>query len=86
MTQTQQNDKQVIIRTIPVNNKAITLDETEREALEAVLKEIILNLPIDPNSAEEVYRSDVQENRDHFQLFLCSYEMRALRRLLGKIR
>ncbi len=69
-----------------LKNLTIELDEIERETLEIILKEIIVNLPMDTGSEEEVYRSDIQVNRDHFKLFICGYEMRALRKLLDKVR
>ncbi|MCP4131616.1 MAG: hypothetical protein GY754_11610 [bacterium] len=67
------------------NHKTVDLDIAEQETLELVLKEIILNLPHDPDSPEEVYRTDIRENPDHFRLCLYGYEMRALRKLLGKL-
>ncbi|MCP4134548.1 MAG: hypothetical protein GY754_26475 [bacterium] len=73
---------------IPKNNDEITVTLTpdERESLEAILKEIILNLPQDPESGEELYRSDISEDREYFKLSLYGYEMRAMRTLLKKIR
>ncbi|MCP4135415.1 MAG: hypothetical protein GY754_30880 [bacterium] len=69
-----------------INQKTVTIDETEKETLEAILKEIIINLPFDSDAGDEIYRSDIKETPDNFQLFLFGYEMRALRRFLGKIR
>ncbi|MCP4136210.1 MAG: hypothetical protein GY754_34890 [bacterium] len=68
------------------NGITVELDEIQRESLEAILKEIILNLPQDTKSDEEVYRSDIQENRENLKLYLFGYEMRALRQLLGNVR
>ncbi|MCP4132326.1 MAG: hypothetical protein GY754_15245, partial [bacterium] len=56
------------------------------ESLEIVLKEIILNLPLDDESDEELYRSDVPGEEEHFKLSLYGYEMRSLRRLFQKVR
>ncbi|MCP4130037.1 MAG: hypothetical protein GY754_03365 [bacterium] len=70
------------------NGKTVDLDEDERETLEIILKEILVNLPHDPDAPdapEEVYRSDMQ-NPGHFKLHLYGYEMRAIRRVLGKVR
>ncbi|MCP4131914.1 MAG: hypothetical protein GY754_13130 [bacterium] len=65
--------------------KTVHLDQAERESLELILKELILNLPLDPESGEEYYRSNIPEVRDQFKLSLYGYEMRALRTLLQKI-
>ncbi|MCP4137600.1 MAG: hypothetical protein GY754_41920 [bacterium] len=62
------------------------LDDTERETLVRILKELILNLPLDPECGEECYRSDAPTERGHFRLMLYGYEMRALRTLLAKVR
>ncbi|MCP4130901.1 MAG: hypothetical protein GY754_07950 [bacterium] len=64
----------------------VTLDQAERETLEIMLKEIILNLPLDTESDEELYRSDIPTEREQFKLNLYGYEMRALRTLLQKVR
>ncbi|MCP4132822.1 MAG: hypothetical protein GY754_17785 [bacterium] len=64
----------------------VNLDQGERETLEMMLKEIILNLPFDEESDEELYRSDVAGEDAQFRLNLYGYEMRALRRLLQKVR
>ncbi|MCP4133115.1 MAG: hypothetical protein GY754_19265 [bacterium] len=63
----------------------VVLDDAEIESLEVILKEIILNLPHDPYAIEEVYRSDLEDKGNSFRVLLYGYEMRALRRLLGKI-
>ncbi|MCP4130176.1 MAG: hypothetical protein GY754_04260 [bacterium] len=55
------------------NERTITLEETQRETLELILKEIILNLPQDRTSPEEVYRLDAE---DRFKLCLYGDEMR----------
>ncbi|MCP4136389.1 MAG: hypothetical protein GY754_35790, partial [bacterium] len=55
----------------------VNLDQGERESLEIVLKEIILNLPLDDESDEELYRSDVPGEEEHFKLSLYGYEMRS---------
>ncbi len=68
------------------NEITITLDQTQRETLELILKEIVLNLPQDRNSPEEVYRTDVPWNREQFRLCLYGDEMRAMRQLLGEVR
>ncbi len=67
---------------------SVELDDTERETLVLLLKEIILNMPQDPESDEECYRSDAPTERPQpqFRLTLYGYEMRALRTLLAKVR
>ncbi|MCP4136775.1 MAG: hypothetical protein GY754_37745 [bacterium] len=64
----------------------VNLDQGERETLEMMLKEIILNLPFDEESDEELYRSDVAGEGAQFRLNLYGYEMRSLRRLWQKVR
>ncbi|MCP4131985.1 MAG: hypothetical protein GY754_13490 [bacterium] len=64
----------------------VNLDQGERETLEMIIKEIILHLPFDEESDEELYRSDVPGEEQGFKLNLYGYEMRALRRLLRKVR
>ncbi|MCP4134536.1 MAG: hypothetical protein GY754_26415 [bacterium] len=61
----------------------VSLDQGEKESLEMMLKEIILNLPLDEESDEELYRSDLCGAQ--FKLNLYGYEMRALRRLFRKV-
>ncbi|MCP4130000.1 MAG: hypothetical protein GY754_03180 [bacterium] len=65
---------------------SVTMDSDEQETLERVLKEIILNLPLDASSGEELYRSNIPELREQFKVSLYGYEMRALRTLLQKVR
>ncbi|MCP4129744.1 MAG: hypothetical protein GY754_01890 [bacterium] len=62
----------------------IEVDLAERESLEILLKEIILNLPLDRSSAEEIYRSNIPG--EQFKLSLDGFEMRALRSFFQKIR
>ncbi|MCP4132673.1 MAG: hypothetical protein GY754_17035 [bacterium] len=64
----------------------VDLDETEKETLERILKEIILYLPLDPESGEELYRSNLPVEGEQFKLSLYGFEMQALRALLGKVR
>ncbi|MCP4130401.1 MAG: hypothetical protein GY754_05420 [bacterium] len=85
MTQ-EQNNLPVLIPETALRLRSVTLNEDERETLEILLKEIILNLPLDPESGEERYRSDIPNKRDQFKLSLYGYEMQALRTLLQKIR
>ncbi len=63
----------------------VDFDDTERETLVRILKELILNLPLDPECGEECYRSDSPAESGKFRLTLYGYEMRALRTLLQKI-
>ncbi|MCP4134215.1 MAG: hypothetical protein GY754_24795 [bacterium] len=71
MLQTIQENQHFNSTQQPVlKQKTITIDEIEKEALEAIIKEILLNLPIDPDAGDELYRSDIKEDQDHFQLFL----------------
>ncbi|MCP4136922.1 MAG: hypothetical protein GY754_38480 [bacterium] len=62
------------------------LDDTERETLVRILKEIILNLPPDLESGEECYSSNVVTEQGQFCLMLYGYEMRALRTLFRKVK
>ncbi|MCP4131125.1 MAG: hypothetical protein GY754_09105 [bacterium] len=65
----------------------VSLDQGERETLEMIIKEILLYLPMDEESDEELYRSNVPgEYGKDFTLNLYGYEMRALRRFLQKVR
>ncbi len=64
----------------------VNLNQGERETLELIIKEILLNLPMDPESDEELYRSNVPGEEECFMLNLYGYEMRALRTLLQKVR
>ncbi len=83
----QQSDQTNLPVVVPdPHHKEVTLDQAERETLELLLKEIILNLPLDTESAEELYRSHVAGKEEQFKLNLYGYEMRALRTLLQKIR
>ncbi len=70
----------------PRSGAEVTLDHAERESLEILLKEVILHLPLDGSSDEELYRSDTEGKEDQFKLNLYGYEMRALRTLLQKVR
>ncbi len=80
MTEKNQTNLPVVVP------EAVTLDQAERETLDILLKEIILNLPLDESADEELYRSHVAGKEGQFRLNLYGYEMKALRRLLQKIR
>ncbi|MCP4136019.1 MAG: hypothetical protein GY754_33930 [bacterium] len=41
---------------------------------------------LDPESGEELYRSNIPEERGNFKLSLYGFEMQALKTLLGKVR
>ncbi|MCP4130220.1 MAG: hypothetical protein GY754_04495 [bacterium] len=91
MSQSDQTNLPVVVvpdASAPLSDRfySVTLDQAERETLEILLKEIILNLPLDKESDEELYRSDIQGEREQFKLNLYGYEMRALRTLLQKVR
>ncbi len=64
----------------------VEVDQGERETLEMLIKEILLYLPMDEESDEELYRSNVPGEEGQFTLNLYGYEMRSLRRFLQKIR
>ncbi|MCP4129859.1 MAG: hypothetical protein GY754_02475 [bacterium] len=80
MTEKNQTNLPVVVP------ETVTLDQAERETLDILLKEIILNLPHDESADEELYRSDVAGKEGQFRLNLYGYEMKALRRLLQKIK
>ncbi|MCP4130350.1 MAG: hypothetical protein GY754_05165 [bacterium] len=75
-------------KSIEQYNEGITVDlnDEERESLVVLLKEIILNLPLDPENGEEFYCSDVPTERGQFRFSLYGFEMRALRTLFSKVR
>ncbi len=64
----------------------VEVDQGERETLEMIIKEILLYLPMDEESDEELYRSNVPGHEGDFTLNLYGYEMRSLRRFLQKLR
>ncbi|MCP4132879.1 MAG: hypothetical protein GY754_18075 [bacterium] len=81
-------EPQVLTLPAPAIPETITvnLDEGERESLVVLLKEIILNLPLDPENGEEFYSSHVPTEQGLFKLSLYGFEMRALRTLFSKVR